>query len=81
MGPEMRFWYLVTAEWAQVQGFWESLNQPQGQGYTQKQSYFLFYQGRLSSLESAPLTLFLQLSQWGNDRLWYLYPYTRFISR
>jgi hypothetical protein len=33
MGPEMRFWCLVTTEWAQVQVFYESPKYPQGQGF------------------------------------------------
>jgi len=33
MGPEMRFWYFVTVDGAQVQGFCESPKNPQGQGF------------------------------------------------
>jgi hypothetical protein len=46
MGPEMRFWYLVTVEWAQVQGFWESPKYPQGQGYLQLDKFFMRNEGR-----------------------------------
>jgi hypothetical protein len=40
-GPEIRFWYLVTTAGAHPQAFCGSLNQPQGQGYTQSDIFFL----------------------------------------
>jgi hypothetical protein len=41
----MRFWYLVTVEWAQVQGFWLSPKNPQGQGYPQSDIFFVRNEG------------------------------------
>ena len=42
IGPEMRFWYLATAEWAQVQGFCKSpYPQPHGQGYTIERDFLV----------------------------------------
>ena len=41
-GPEIRFWYFVTADGAQVQGLMGSFSQPQGKGWTQSDRVFVF---------------------------------------
>jgi hypothetical protein len=48
-GPDSRFWYLVTADGAQVQGLSASLYQPHGQGYPQSNIFFFRDEGEKGS--------------------------------
>ena len=65
MGPEMRFWYLVTVECEQVYVFVHHRRIRKGRATHKNALFFTLYQGRLSSLESA----LLKLSLWENDRV------------